>query len=99
MKRTMLALASLTLYLGAAPVVTLAADPSAASVGQLVTKVHEAVQYPNDKGVVGSFDFNNKDVRWVQKKNGHVFIHGCPWWPGYICLEERQESLAVSAYA
>ena len=44
MRKTMLALAGVTLALGAAPVIALAADPNAASAEEVVTKVHEAVQ-------------------------------------------------------
>ena len=77
MRKTTLALAGLTLALGAAPVVTLAADPNAASAEEVVIKVHEAVQYLNDKGLAGFSDFNNnKDARWVWK-DSYVFVYSC----------------------
>lgn len=77
MRKTTLALASLTLALGVAPVMTLAADPNAASAEEVVTKVREAVQYLNDKGLAGFSDFNNnKDARWVWK-DSYVFVYSC----------------------
>jgi cytochrome c len=77
MRKTTLALAGLTLALGVAPALTLAADPGAASAEEVVTKVREAVQYLNDKGLAGFSDFNNnKDARWVWK-DSYVFIYSC----------------------
>ncbi|MDS4031071.1 MAG: calcium:proton antiporter, partial [Candidatus Contendobacter sp.] len=77
MRKTTLALAGLTLALGVAPALTLAADPSAATPDEVITKVHEAVQYLNDKGLAGFSDFNNnKDARWVWK-DSYVFVYSC----------------------
>lgn len=59
------------------PTRTLAADPDVASAGEVVAKVYEAVQYLNDKGLVGFSDFNNnKDARWVWK-DSYVFVYSC----------------------
>jgi cytochrome c len=75
MPRTALALAILTM--GVAPAVILAADPNAATPQEVVTKVYEAVQYLNDKGLAGFSDFNNnKDARWVWK-DSYVFVYSC----------------------
>jgi cytochrome c len=66
---------SLALILGAAP--ALAADPNAATPDEVITKVHEAVQYLNAKGLAGFSDFNNnKDARWVWK-DSYVFVYSC----------------------
>lgn len=77
MRKTTFALVSLTLALSAAPALTLASDPNAASAEEVVAKVHEAVQYLNDKGLAGFSDFNNnKDARWVWK-DSYVFVYSC----------------------
>ncbi len=68
---------SLALILGAAPV--LAADDAntPATPDEVVTKVHEAVQHLNTKGLAGFSDFNNnKDARWVWKDT-YVFVYSC----------------------
>ena len=57
MRKTTLGFASLALLLGAAPAIALAADSNAATPDEVVTKVHEAVQYLNDKGLAGFSDF------------------------------------------
>ena len=73
--KTTLGFAGLALLLGATPV--LAADPNVATPAEVVTKVHEAVQYLNDKGLAGFSDFNNnKDARWVWK-DSYVFVYSC----------------------
>lgn len=70
--RTMLAIA-----LVATPAAILGADANTATPDEVVTKVHEAVQYLNDKGLAGFSDFNNnKDARWVWK-DSYVFIYSC----------------------
>lgn len=77
MRKTMLGLAGLTVILGATPAWVGAADPSAATPEEVVTKVHEAVQYLKDKGLAGFSDFNNnKDARWVWK-DSYVFVYSC----------------------
>ncbi len=79
MRKTTLGFASLALMLSAAPAWVGAADPSAANAtpDEVVTKVHEAVQYLNDKGLAGFSDFNNnKDARWVWK-DSYVFVYSC----------------------
>jgi cytochrome c len=66
---------SLALILGATP--ALAADPNTATPDEVITKVHEAVQYLNAKGLAGFSDFNNnKDARWVWK-DSYVFVYSC----------------------
>ncbi|MBK1718412.1 cache domain-containing protein [Thiocystis violacea] len=76
MGKTTLALAALVLTLGTAPTLTWA-DDSAASAQEVVTKVREAVQYLNEKGLAGFLDFNNnKDARWVWK-DSYVFVYSC----------------------
>ena len=77
MGKQTLALAGLVLTLGAAPTMTWAADPGAASADEVVTKVREAAQYLKDKGLAGFADFNNnKDARWVWK-DSYVFVYSC----------------------
>ncbi|HOW76425.1 MAG TPA: cache domain-containing protein [Candidatus Competibacteraceae bacterium] len=67
---------SLALILGAAPALA-ANDPNAATPDEVVTKVHEAVQHLNTKGLAGFSDFNNnKDARWVWK-DSYVFVYSC----------------------
>ncbi|HAS50372.1 MAG TPA: calcium:proton antiporter [Gammaproteobacteria bacterium] len=74
MQKTVL-FTSLALLLGAAP--TLAADPNAATPDEVITKVYEAVQHLNAKGLAGFTDFNNnKDARWVWK-DSYVFVYSC----------------------
>ena len=77
MRKTTLALAGLTLVLGAAPAVSQSTDPNAATPEEVITKVYEAVQYLRDKGLAGFSDFNNnKDARWVWK-DSYVFVYSC----------------------
>ncbi len=64
------------LALSAAPAWVSAADTTATS-DEVITKVHEAVQYLKDKGLAGFADFNNnKDARWVWK-DSYVFVYSC----------------------
>lgn len=82
MRKIMLGVAGVTLALTAAPAWVGAADsaagnPNAATSDEVVTKVHEAVQYLKDKGLAGFSDFNNnKDARWVWK-DSYVFVYSC----------------------
>jgi cytochrome c len=78
MKTRLLALAALTTVAGAAPATTRVAEPqNGATAHEVVTKVREAVQYLNDKGLAGFSDFNNnKDARWVWK-DSYVFVFSC----------------------
>ena len=78
MGKTQFALAGLVLTLGFSPAMTWAADPApSATPEEVVAKVHEAVQYLNDKGLAGFADFNNnKDARWVWK-DSYVFVFSC----------------------
>jgi signal transduction histidine kinase len=74
---TALAPVILTVALSIPSAVALAADPTAATPQEVVTKVQEAVQYLNDKGLAGFADFNNnKDARWVWK-DSYVFVYSC----------------------
>ena len=67
---------SLALILGTAPALA-ADDPNAATPDEVITKVHEAVQHLNTKGLAGFSDFNNnKDARWVWK-DSYVFVYSC----------------------
>lgn len=77
MKKMTFAVAGLMLTLGAAPMLTWAADPANATPSEVVIKVREAVQYLNAKGLAGFSDFNNnKDARWVWK-DSYVFVYSC----------------------
>jgi signal transduction histidine kinase len=77
MRKTMLALAWLTLAMGAAPGLALAESSGAATPQEVISKVYEAVQYLNSKGLAGFSDFNNnKDARWVWK-DSYVFVYSC----------------------
>ena len=78
MGKTQFALAGLVLTFGMAPATTWAADAdTSATPEEVVAKVHEAVQYLNDKGLAGFADFNNnKDARWVWK-DSYVFVYSC----------------------
>ncbi len=77
MRKKTLGLASLALVLGAAPAWVGAADAGNATPDEVIVKVHEAVQYLNDKGLAGFSDFNNnKDARWVWK-DSYVFVYSC----------------------
>jgi hypothetical protein len=53
MGRSTIALAGLALTLGAAPATIWADDSSAATAQEVVTKVREAAQYLNEKGLAG----------------------------------------------
>lgn len=71
------ALAGLVLALGTAPTMTWAADADTATAQEVVSKVREAAQYLNAKGLAGFADFNNnKDSRWVWK-DSYVFVYSC----------------------
>ena len=83
MRKTTLGFASLALVLSTVPAWVSAADPdsgsatAAATPEEVIVKVHEAVQYLNDKGLAGFSDFNNnKDARWVWK-DSYVFVYSC----------------------
>lgn len=77
MSKTTLGLAGLALVLGAAPAWAGAADSNSATPDEVIVKVHEAVQYLNNKGLAGFSDFNNnKDARWVWK-DSYVFVYSC----------------------
>ncbi len=77
MSKTTLGLAGLALVLGAAPAWVGAADSNSATPDEVIVKVHEAVQYLNNKGLAGFSDFNNnKDARWVWK-DSYVFVYSC----------------------
>lgn len=77
MRHITFALAGLTLALGTVPAIGWAQDPAAATPAEVVTKVREAVQYLNAKGLAGFADFNNnKDARWVWK-DSYVFVYSC----------------------
>ena len=77
MKNMTVALTGLVLSLGAASASTWAADPTNATPEEVVSKVREAVQYLNAKGLAGFADFNNnKDARWVWK-DSYVFVYSC----------------------
>ncbi len=67
---------SLALILGAAPALAVD-DLNNATPDEVITKVHEAVQHLNAKGLAGFADFNNnKDARWVWK-DSYVFVYSC----------------------
>jgi len=77
MEKHPFALAGLLLTLGITPAMTWAADADAATAAEVVSKVREAAQYLNAKGLAGFADFNNnKDSRWVWK-DSYVFVYSC----------------------
>ena len=71
----MLGFASVALMLGAAPAWVEATNPDAATVEEVVAKVHEAAKYLYGKGQAGFPDFNN-NARWVWK-DSYVFVYSC----------------------
>lgn len=77
MAKYAMALSALLLALSAVPATTWADDSTTATPQEVVTKVREAVQYLNAKGLAGFSDFNNnKDARWVWK-DSYVFVYSC----------------------
>ncbi|WP_295407193.1 cache domain-containing protein [uncultured Thiocystis sp.] len=77
MRKMTFVLAALAANLGTATTIAWAADPAPATAKEVVLKVHEAVQYLNEKGLAGFSDFNNnKDARWVWK-DSYVFVYSC----------------------
>jgi len=77
MEKHPFALAGLVLTLGTAPAMAWAADADTATAQEVVSKVREAAQYLNAKGLAGFADFNNnKDSRWVWK-DSYVFVYSC----------------------
>ncbi|MGB4947629.1 MAG: cache domain-containing protein [Candidatus Competibacter denitrificans] len=77
MRKIMFSFIGLVLAFSAAPTWVGAADPGTATPDEVITKVHEAVQYLKDKGLAGFSDFNNnKDSRWVWK-DSYVFVYSC----------------------